>query len=212
MNYRDLLKMARRAPLLKIKDISSPYPLKPHEWVQLNSWTKKGLLVRLKRGIYTLPDSERAYPLAATWLANQLYWPSYVSLQYALSFYGLIPEAVGAITSVSTLKTTAIKNSLGVFLYKKVQPRYFFGFKTIPPTKGPGYWMATAEKALLDFIYLDAGKKSEMTSGLLTEGYRLQNLETLNVKILKQYLEKFDNVKVQKAGQLILALIDKRAS
>ncbi|MBF0107228.1 MAG: type IV toxin-antitoxin system AbiEi family antitoxin domain-containing protein, partial [Deltaproteobacteria bacterium] len=59
---------------------------------QLNRWVKSGQLVRLKRGLYTLPLQYQKQKFSNPWLANTLYSPSYLSLEYVLSMHDLIPE------------------------------------------------------------------------------------------------------------------------
>ncbi len=75
---------------------------------QITEWVAKGYILVLKRGIYMLSEEFRVTRCSNYFLANQLYTPSYVSLESALSYYGLIPEAVYATTSVTTKKTARI--------------------------------------------------------------------------------------------------------
>ena len=74
---------------------------------------KSGLFVKLRNGFYAIKDSAPSLYL----IANKLYQPSYVSLEKALSHYGIIPETVYAITSVTTKPTREFKSSKGVFSY-----------------------------------------------------------------------------------------------
>lgn len=86
----------------------------------LGRWTKKGLLLRLRRGYYTFPEY-KARSGYAYFFANCMYRPSYISLHTALSFYGIIPESVVQITSVTSLKTAQFVNKIGQFSYKSEQ-------------------------------------------------------------------------------------------
>ena len=127
----------------------------------LTRWTKKGLLLRLRQEWYAFPELLQR-PDFARYVACRIYRPSYISLHTALSIYGMIPEAVSSITSVSTLKTAKFENAFGQYAYQNVKPALFFGYKPVmlplntaiinPPQQS---WMlAHPEKALLDLLYL----------------------------------------------------------
>lgn len=127
----------------------------------LTRWTKKGLLLRLRQEWYAFPELVQR-PDFARYVACRIYRPSYISLHTALSIYGMIPEAVSSITSVSTLKTAKFENAFGQYAYQNVKPDLFFGYKPVmlplntaiinPPQLA---WMlAHPEKALLDLLYL----------------------------------------------------------
>lgn len=75
-------------------------------------WTKVGQLIRLRQGFYTFPEYKQK-PDFTLYFANRIYLPSYVSLHTALAFYGLIPEAVVQVTSVTSLKITSLSNDFG---------------------------------------------------------------------------------------------------
>ena len=119
----------------------------------LTRWIKKGLLVKLRNGHYAFPEYLEE-PASPFYIANRIYRPSYISLHSALAFYGLIPEAVVQVTSVSPLKTVEFKNRFGIFSYKSVQPALIFGYDQKPFLKSITMLMAQPEKALLDLLYL----------------------------------------------------------
>jgi hypothetical protein len=75
-------------------------------------WANKGLLIRLRQGYYSFPEY-KSKPDFGLYFANRIYRPSYVSLHTALAFYGIIPEAVVQITSITTLKTVSFNNDFG---------------------------------------------------------------------------------------------------
>ena len=116
-------------------------------------WTRKGYLVRLRQGLYTFPEY-RGKPEFAAYFAGRIYNPSYISLHSALSFYGLIPETVVQITSVTSLKTAVFRNSFGEYSYKSVRDDLMFGYNPRPLADGRTTAYATREKALLDLLYL----------------------------------------------------------
>jgi predicted transcriptional regulator of viral defense system len=116
-------------------------------------WTRKGYLVRLRQGVYAFPEY-RGKPDYAAYFAGRIYNPSYISLHSALAFYGLIPEAVVQITSVTSLKTAVFKNGFGEYSYKSVRDDLMFGYVPLPLGDGRTTAYATREKALLDLLYL----------------------------------------------------------
>jgi predicted transcriptional regulator of viral defense system len=87
----------------------------------IGRWVKRGLLIKLRNGLYTFPEIV-SKPNFTFFAANRMYLPSYISTFTALSFFGLIPESVANITSVSTRKTaTSFENSLlVVFKYHSI--------------------------------------------------------------------------------------------
>lgn len=118
----------------------------------LSRWLKKGYIVKLRNGLYTFPE-HLSKPSLNLFLANRLYQPSYISLQFALHYYGIIPEIVNNITCISTLKSKQFKNIAGTFTYQSVQPRMFFGYE-IKKYDGFNVMMASSEKAIIDMFHL----------------------------------------------------------
>jgi len=94
-------------------------------------------------------------------VANRIYAPSYISLHSALSFYGMIPEEVVQLTSVTTLKTAKFENDFGTFHYQNVKTSLYFGYEIKMMQNGRGLLFATPEKALLDLLYLNPFYKTE---------------------------------------------------
>lgn len=119
----------------------------------LTRWVKKGLLIRLRQGLYTFPEykADNDYLL---YFANKIYSPSYISLHSALSFYGIIPEAVLQITSVTSLKTASFNNEIGVYIYKSVKNELIFGYNLKTFSGERVLKIAKPEKAILDLLYL----------------------------------------------------------
>lgn len=143
---------------------------------EVRYWLKHGHLIPLKRGVYVLSDDLRQEPLSMGFISNFLLSPSYVSLEYALSYYDLIPEKVTVYTSITTKKTTKYKTPIGTFEYRSVKEGIFCGF-TRRIDNSQNYFIAYPEKALLDFFYFHQdleGAEGEF------ESFRFQNLEILN--------------------------------
>lgn len=134
--------------LADIRKIEAKFDLR-----RINEWMAKGYLKKIRRGYYIFSDTslnEHALFL----IANTIYHPSYISLEMAFSLYGLIPEAVYGITSVTPLKTNQFKTESGVFSYKHLKPGLMFGYELREQNKRR-YLVAEIEKALLDFLYLN---------------------------------------------------------
>jgi predicted transcriptional regulator of viral defense system len=119
----------------------------------LGRWVKKGYLVRLRQGYYTFPEYRESTDFTL-YFANIIYKPSYISLQTALSFYGIIPEAVPEITSITTLKTKTFSNDFGVYSFKNIKPDLMFGYDLRAMEGDRRIMFATPEKALADLLYL----------------------------------------------------------
>jgi predicted transcriptional regulator of viral defense system len=162
---------------------------------QCSRWQKKGLLIGLRKGVYLLNPQDRRVDVDQNTIANILYEPSYISLEYALNFYGMIPEAVADLTSVTTRKTMRVNNDLGNFIYQHIQPRAFRGFKRMGEGKNL-FFMAEPEKAVVDFLYLNLSQFQNNTREILEHSYRFQNIEELDPQRLKALARLFHNKKL----------------
>lgn len=138
----------------------------------LTRWIKKGYLIRLRKGYYTFPEY-KSKPDYSLYFANRIYKPSYISLHTALSFYGMIPEAVVQITSVTALKTISFANDFGEYSYQTLKENLMFGYELKPMADQRTIQFATPEKALLDLLYLFPfyNNEQEMKELRLDEDY-----------------------------------------
>ncbi len=141
------------------------------EGENLNYWVKKllkkGEIIALKKGLYVSrlyllgfaknPALKESY---LEYLANIIRYPSYISLEYALAKYGLIPEGVYAITSITTKSGRVYKNKLGTFIYKNIKECLFDNFE-VKDFEGKRIKFATAAKALFDFLYFGKTQRLE---------------------------------------------------
>lgn len=121
----------------------------------LRTWTKNGQLLRLKRGFYAearhLPSEEE--------IANRLYQPSYLSFEYAMSRYGIMPEAVYAVTSATPMPTRTFSVREKTFFYGTIKKQAFTGY-TAEKLHDRAILIAEPEKALVDYLYFVVlGKK-----------------------------------------------------
>lgn len=123
---------------------------------QLSRWVASGKLLQLRRGVYALPEAYRSRAPHPFEIANLLERPSYVSLESALSYHGVIPEAVFVTASVTTARTGEFDTPLGRFGYRHVAPALFWGYTAVT-IGGVEALLARPEKALLDLVYLRTG-------------------------------------------------------
>lgn len=115
----------------------------------LHRYKKQEFILQVKRGLYVFPD---AMP-PDVYIANKLYSPSYVSLEFALSYRGIIPETVYEITSV-TAKATRRFETLGkIFSFRKIKRSAYTGYG-VEKQGGLSFYIADAEKAFVDANYL----------------------------------------------------------
>lgn len=189
MKYIELLKNLKE-PVFSIQDLKiSGYKVIPS---QLSTSLKKGWIIKLKNGFYVLEG--RKDQVLPENIAFRLYQPSYISLEWALSTYGLIPEIVYNVTSVTAKITRKFKNNFGLFIYKNIKKDLFWGYKK-EEKNGQFYLIALPEKALLDYIYLN---KSEINTDADIHELRLnkESLRSLDWQKMKEYLKIFNNKKI----------------
>ena len=174
--------------------------------VQISGWKKKGLILQLRKGLYILNKDERDIEPSLFYLANQIFIPSYVSLEAALAYYGLIPEFVPATTSITTRKTCKFKNEFGVFTYQHVKPNNFGGFNAIQDQKtNLTILIASAEKAVIDFFYLNLSDFNVSKKLIFTKSYRFQNCSDLKSTKLLQYAKIFRSKKLLEITRLFIS-------
>lgn len=112
-----------------------------------------GELIRLKKGLYVLSPGKAKVPLSKELIANHLLGPSYISLQSALSHYGLIPERVFLTLSVTTKRAKKYITPIGEFDYITVNKDYYpIGVKIQSVEEKYSFLIASPEKALCDLI------------------------------------------------------------
>jgi predicted transcriptional regulator of viral defense system len=207
MNYEALVAKTQNLPFFGKDVLAGSWENPKSQELQLHRWVKAGRLIRLKRGIYTLPDDRRKIHFSSAWLANTLYSPSYLSFEFSLSWYDLIPERVSTVTSVTLLKTAKFENTLGCFSYRNLQNDFFFGFETVEDEFKREVLMAKPEKALLDFLYLS--RNWEPTEEFFREGLRLQQLDQLNFSQLKKYAQVLSIKKIIQSLTILMKMAEK---
>ena len=161
---------------------------------RLASMERSGEIIRLKRGLYVVDGSDFGFPPSMPICSNHIYGPSYVSLQWALSFYGLIPERVYSMTAVTVKRSRDFSNKLGRFTYMQVPEQYFHIGISTAMNDGANFLIATREKALCDMILADPYVPNLSIIALkryLEEDLRLDTdeLELFDTEIIRQCAE-----------------------
>lgn len=127
---------------------------------KISEWLASGVLISIKRGMYVVGSPWRQEEVSLPLIANRLYGPSCVSLEFALAWHGLIPERVVEVTSVCTGRGRVMENSLGRFSYFSVPVSVFSAGLTIEVADKHHFWLAGYEKAVCDKVLLTRHLKS----------------------------------------------------
>lgn len=124
----------------------------------ISSLLRQGIIIRVKKGVYVFGENIRKKPVCMELLANLIYGPSYISLDYALQYHGLIPERITTITSVTTGRSRIFDTPLGRFDYRMI-PLHSFrtGMNLVELEDGRCFLIAIPEKALADKLICERG-------------------------------------------------------
>jgi predicted transcriptional regulator of viral defense system len=187
MKFESLLKIFNKSPVIDTENLFTGLENIDAIKVQISRWVKAGKLIRLKRGFYLFSESYRTIEPFGPHLAAILVTPSYISCEKALEFHGLIPESVGVYTSVTTKRQAKFYSETGTFEYRHIKPSLFWGYNSISLENQTGF-MASCEKALLDFFYF---KRIHADMEYIKE-LRLQNLEAISTEKMRKYASFFN--------------------
>jgi predicted transcriptional regulator of viral defense system len=203
MRFEDFVDIVRDLPVIATENllagVSGPESIE----VQISRWQKAGKLIQLKRGIYVLSGSYRKNTVFEPYLASILKRPSYLSLEKALEYHNLIPEAVAVYTSVTPKRPGRFISKLGTFDYRHIKSSLFWGYESVTMNKQTAF-IASPEKGLLDLLYL----KQIKVSLEYLRGLRLQNVEKIDIDKLLKYAKRFKKPKVLYGAGLIKEYVD----
>jgi predicted transcriptional regulator of viral defense system len=150
--------------VFSVQDVKKQFP--SMNLMNLVRWQEKGYILKLRNRWYAFNDAKSSENIE--WLAaNLIYSPSYISLHSILSWYNLIPEMIATTTSVTTRKTNRFSTPLGSFDYHSMKPELFgFGYILMDMDSsvnrtGRQIMVATPQKAVLDFFYINSYYNSE---------------------------------------------------
>jgi hypothetical protein len=156
---------------------------------------QKGLIIRVKRDLYVVSPKVHNQEISRELVANHLYGPSYISLESALSYHGLIPERVYSMRSVCTKLYRKYDTPLGHFEYVKMPENYFsIGICQEIIENQYAFLIATPTKALCDMIVATPNLRLQSVKAMqnyLTEDLRIDfaDLMELDKNIVSQCIE-----------------------
>lgn len=188
MRFRYFESKVKDLPLFNLNDIRKFDP--GFHRRQLSDWQKRGYIQHLAGGYYILADRE-VNDAFLYMTANQIYTPSYVSLESALAYHQIIPESVLGVTSVSARKTRQFESAWGQFSYRSIKPALMFGYEVVIARLDQKFLIANLEKAVLDYLYLNA----HIQAGEDFEGLRWNKSHLLHLgdsPTFDQYLKVFN--------------------
>ena len=191
---------------INVNVLASIYSERKYVRNKISSLEDEGKIIRLKRGLYVASPEFSDKLLSINLIANHLYGPSYVSCQSALAYYGLIPERVYGVTSMTMKHSRKFTNSLGTFDYIRCEQDVFAIGLDMQRESDVSFVIATPEKALCDLIATTPGLNLRYTNEILTWleddiRFDMDKFFKLNVSVLEEY------AKVGKKSTMITKLI-----
>lgn len=179
----------------QLKDYSNPRD-------KISRLIKDGSLIRIKKGLYIRGEKQNQIPVQLETLANLIYGPSYVSYEYALAYYDLIPERVFEITSVTTQRNKLFNTPVGRFSYQHLSlTRYEIGI-----IQANNFLIASKEKALADTVARQKTFKNwKKLLEFLIESLRIdeEELRKLDAALLQNINSTYKNTNVRLLKQLV---------
>ena len=171
-------------PVFSVREIEKQFP--KFDKRRLVEWQQKDYIQKLRNRFYCFTDREVDESFLF-YTANVLYHPSYISLESALAWYGIIPEGVFRTISCSTLKTQDFYTPKGSFMYHHIREKLFFGYR-LERWGDHRFAMAEPEKSLIDYLYLH----SEIRSLSDIESLRLNRI-AIHERISLEKLNAYDS-------------------
>ncbi len=199
MKFKELLKLIQEEPIFSSSLLMAGKGSASQIRMQLSRWVAEGKIIQIKRGLYAIANPYRNQDPHSFLIANMIKKASYISLQSALEYYGIIPEYVPKITNVTTGRPGEVNSKLGVFIYRHLKKDLFWGYQEQEIIRGTNVFIARPEKALLDLIYLTSNSDNYAYIGEL----RLQNSDKINIDLLMHYSKSFKKPKMERAANLL---------
>ncbi len=168
-------------------------------------------ILRIKKGLYVKNRREWGQSPVREMAANLIYGPSYISLQFALAYYGMIPEAAVQVTSVTFKKTKRYHTPLGDFIYRSIsKDHYLPGVALVRPNNRVSYLIASPEKALMDMLYFAPALRSRRDIlSYLWEDLRLdeQAGRNLNISVIEAISTAAESLKLHTCTKVLEELV-----
>jgi len=204
IKIKRIIASVENLPYFTLDDLSSIEKNKNYLKILFSRYEKTGKLIRLKKGIYVTERyllSNREMNKYHEFLANLLYQPSYLSLDYILCRHNLLTELPKNFTSATKNKTAHFSNKLGNFFYHKIKNELFCGFDIIKEDVF-NIMRATKAKALFDFLYF---RKNLLTNENAIEELRL-NLGEITEKDMEELKSYIKLEKSKKMNEIFIIL------
>lgn len=156
---KEIFSLVKSLPYFSFDNLAGIEKNRVYLKILFHRYKKAGKLIGLKKGIYAAREyidkieKSGMFDFYQEFIANILYKPSYLSLDYVLYEHNILTEIPVNVTSVSKNKTKRFSNEFGNFLYHKIKSDLFTGF-TIAKKGDFAILKATKAKALFDFLYL----------------------------------------------------------
>lgn len=162
-----------------------------HKRRYISILVRKNYILRIKKGLYTWGAKVRNSPLQLETIANLIYGPSYLALESAFSFYGLIPERVETFISMTTKRNKTFLTPVGEFEYIYQNPKKFSIGNTLINNASQKFLISTKEKTLIDYLIYRVKEKPRNVSFLeiLHKDLRIDEslMENINIIDLKNF-------------------------
>lgn len=185
-------------PVVMVSEVKKVFP--DFDARNLVNWQRKGYLTRLRNGFYAF--ASRTFTEQDLFiLANKLYAPSYVSMETALNWHGIVPEGVYTIESVGTRKTSSFDTPLARFNYRKLKAELYFGYDLVQSNHGV-FRMACLEKAVLDYLYLNPNLRSKEDFESLR--WNASRLAVLDFDRLQRFAAVFNSPSVEEKVERLI--------
>jgi len=203
MNFDDLQALVADEPVFSSGLLLSGRANDRSLRLQLSRWVNAGRMLQFRRGLYALAPPWRKVEPHPFLVANRLRRGTYVSLQSALAWHGVIPEQVPVVTSVGAGRPGMAETPLGGFLFCHLAEALRFGYAQTEVAPRQSAFVASPEKALLDLVHLTPGADDE---DFLRE-LRLQNPAAIQLPALDELARRSGKPKLMRAAKLIRALL-----
>jgi len=185
---RKVISVVEKLPYFSIESLKGIEKDKNYLKILLSRYSQRGVIIRLKKGLYVTKNfvsdihAKGIFSSYLEFLANIIYSPSYLSLEYVLYKHNILTEVPVNFTLITTNKTAKFTNEVGNFFYHKIKDDLFAGFKIFE--KGEfSIYEATKAKALFDTLYL---RENLLVDKKAVEELRF-NIENLNKKDKKEF-------------------------
>jgi predicted transcriptional regulator of viral defense system len=171
--------------------------------MKIHDLLKSGALIQVRKGLYVFASKYNRRPVCVEALANLVYGPSALSLEWALAFHGLIPERVNRMTSITPNRDKEFETPLGSFSYRRLPIlKYAIGIDQVWIDELHPVLIASAEKAICDTLLLQSKPKFKTSADayeFLTEDMRIDRdkLKTLNLKKFAQIVRLYKKESLQ---------------